>query len=170
MSLLPQENWEPPLRTPRSGGERGWAWGRGFSVCMCVLGDIVGLAGVHMLSPQAWGVEPVPAWAGRRAMPVGQCTGRTGCQHWGCPCPPAAEGWVLSWHGALRPPGTQGEERGAGRGDGVPFWHRRGEKGPVGIVARLPSPWQGWEPAFLPPAQCTGECRTLVFFIINNNC
>lgn len=45
-----------------------------------------------------------------------------------------------------------------------------GEKGPVGIVARLPGPWQGWEPAFLPPAQCTGECRTLVFFIINNNC
>lgn len=42
---------------------------------------------------------------------------------------------------------------------------------------------QGWEPAFLPPAQCTGECRTLVFFcfflfffcfcffnINNNNC
>lgn len=39
MSLLPQENWEPPLLTPMSGGEQGWAVGRGVQcVYVCFRG------------------------------------------------------------------------------------------------------------------------------------
>lgn len=99
-------------------------------------------------------------------MPVGQCTGRTGCQRWGCPCPPAAEGWVLSWHGALRPPAHRVRSRVLAEGMGCRSGTGEGRRGRWALWPGCPAPGKGGSRLSSLPHNALVNAELLCFLLL----
>lgn len=130
---------------------------------MCVLEGLWGFFGVSLLPPHKGGEH---SWSPTRQRHCGVQRGDAGeaqCAGGGCQLlalSPLAH-WAPS--GPATTPVSGGHLR-------VTSPQRRAACAPQ----HLPSGREGtgggdtqhrWEPAFLPPAPCTGECRTLVFFV-----